>query len=422
MKKIILNTNYLNGKPNYDSYEDRIKQILLDMELNKDIPNKYLGWLELPTKYNKVEFTKIKSLGEEIYKKADAIVIIGIGGSYLGARSAIEALTFADENAPEVFYLGNNVNSSYLHTILNKLKKKKEIYVNVISKSGTTLEPALSFRIISEFLAKKYSSEDLKKRIIVTTDKHRGALKQLADEKDYETFVVPDNVGGRYSVLTAVGLLPMAMTGIDIEQIMKGAKKAQEEYSKEISNNDCYKYAINRNYLYEKEGKKIEILATYNPFMIQVAEWWKQLFGESEGKEGKALFPASVNYTMDLHSLGQYIQDGERDIFETVLSIEKESFEILVPGDKNDLDGLGYLELAEFSNIESKIQEAVIRAHTSGNVPNMVINIPELNPYYIGQLFYFFQKSCAISAYLLDLNPFNQPGVEEYKKEMKKVL
>ena len=420
MTKITLNDQYLESKPNYEEYAEKIQEIVGQMEDRKNSPEEYLGWLDLPSQYDEEEFARIKTLGADIYKKADAVVVIGIGGSYLGARSAIEALTFSDDNAPEIYYLGTNVNASYLQNILNKLEGK-EVYVNVISKSGTTLEPALSFRIIREFLKESYGAENLQERIIITTDKEKGALKDLADREGYETFIVPDNVGGRYSVLTAVGLLPMAMAGINIEEAMQGAQEAQQECSKSLVENDCYKYAINRHILYQ-EGKKIEILASYNPFLEQTAGWWKQLFGESEGKEGKGIFPAAVNYTTELHSLGQYIQEGERQIFETVLNIENDSNEIIVPAAESDADNLNYLADKKISVIEGVIQEAVIKAHTKGGVPNLVINIPELNAHYLGQLYYFFEKACAISANLLGVNPFNQPGVEAYKKEMTKLL
>jgi glucose-6-phosphate isomerase len=420
MTKITLNDQYLENKPNYEEYTEKIQEIVGQMENKKNSPEEYLGWLDLPSQYDKEEFARIKTLGADIYNKSDAVVIIGIGGSYLGARSAIEALTFSDNNAPEIYYLGTNVNASYLQNILNKLEGK-EVYINVISKSGTTLEPALSFRIIREFLKESYGAENLQERIIVTTDKEKGALKDLADRENYETFIVPDNVGGRYSVLTAVGLLPMAMAGINIDEVMQGAQESQQECRKPLIENDCYKYAINRHVLYQ-EGKKIEILASYNPFLEQTAGWWKQLFGESEGKEGKGIFPAAVNYTTELHSLGQYIQEGERHIFETVLNIENESDGIVVPAAESDADNLNYLADKKISVIEDVIQEVVIKAHTQGGVPNLVINIPELNAHYLGQLYYFFEKACAISANLLGVNPFNQPGVEAYKKEMTKLL
>ena len=418
MKKIILNDSYLVDKPEYEKYEEQIKKIAEGMENKKNEPDEYLGWLDLPTDYDKEEFARIKILGEKIYKEADAVVVVGIGGSYLGARSAIEALTFVDKNAPEIYFLGVNVNASYLQNILEKLKGKN-VYVNVISKSGTTLEPALSFRLVVELLKK--DGKNLQEKIIVTTDESKGALKELAEREEYETFTVPDNIGGRYSVLTAVGLLPMAMMGINIDEIISGAQAGQKEYSKSLEDNDCYKYAINRHYFYE-QGKKIEILASYNPFLGQLAGWWKQLFGESEGKEGQGIFPVSVDYTTDLHSLGQYIQEGERHLLETVLSIENKNKEIIVPNSESNLDGLNYLAGQKFSDIESKIQEAVIKAHTEGGVPNLVINVPEVSAYYLGQLYYFFEKACAISAYLAGVNPFNQPGVEAYKKEMAKLL
>ncbi len=420
MQKITLDDKYLEEIPQYGKYEERINEIVQRMESERNNPEKFLGWLALPEKYDREEFTRIQKLGEKIYNQADAIIIIGIGGSYLGARSAIEALTFSDSKAPEIYYLGINVNASYLENILEKLKGKS-VYVNVISKSGATLEPALSFRVVKNFLRDEYGAENLAERIIVTTDKEKGALRVLAEKEGYEAFVVPNDIGGRYSVLTAVGLLPMAMAGIDIEKMIEGAQGAQKEYSKPLMENDCYKYAINRYELYQ-QGKKIEILASYNPFLGELTEWWKQLFGESEGKEGKGIFPASVKYTTELHSLGQYIQEGERHLFETVLHIENKAGEIIIEKNENNLDQLNYLSGQKISTIESTIQEAVIRAHTKGGVPNLVVNIPKLDAYYLGQLYYFFEKACAVSANLLGVNPFNQPGVEAYKKEMVELL
>lgn len=389
----------------------------------------FLGWLELPTNYDKEEFERIKKAGKKIQKDSDVLVVIGIGGSYLGARAVIDSLTHSFYNSmpegkrktPQIVYAGCNLSPVYLNDLL-EFVENKDISINVISKSGTTTEPAIAFRIFREVLETKYGAKEARKRIYVTTDKAKGALKTLADNEGYETFVIPDNVGGRYSVLTAVGLLPITAAGINIDKLMKGAKAAQDKYSDpDVKYNDCYKYAVVRNLLYRSD-KKIEILANYEPKLHYFTEWWKQLYGESEGKELKGIFPAGVDLTTDLHSMGQYIQEGERHLMETVLKINKNSSEIVIQADAENLDGLNYLTGKTLGYVNSKAMEGTVLAHVSGNVPNMMIEIDELNEENMGELIYFFEKACAMSGSLLGVNPFNQPGVEEYKKNMFKLL
>ncbi len=374
----------------------------------------YTDWLELPLNYNKEEFEKIKNVSSKIKDAADVLIVIGIGGSYLGARSALEMLK---HNDMEVYFAGNNISSTYLNNLINAVKDK-EIAVNVVSKSGKTLEPAVAFRIFKKLLEEKYGKKEAGKRIIATTDEDKGALKKLADIEGYETFIVPDGIGGRYSVLTPVGLFPMAAAGIDIDEVMEGAKKGYYEYKEEkFENNSSYQYAAIRNILYSK-GKTLELLVNYEPDLKYFAEWWKQLYGESEGKDGKGIFPASVNFSTDLHSLGQYIQDGLRNLFATTLWIEKSNHILQIPETDENLDGLNYLAGRDLHEINEKACEGTIMAHTEGGVPNLKISIPEINPYYYGQLVYFFEKACAVSGYILGVNPFNQPGVEAYKKNM----
>ncbi|NMB45410.1 MAG: glucose-6-phosphate isomerase [Firmicutes bacterium] len=378
----------------------------------------YLGWLELPRNYDREEFARIKDTAAEIRANADAFVVIGIGGSYLGARAAIEMLTppFSDKQVP-VYFVGNSLSSSYIADLLVMLETKN-VYLNVISKSGTTTEPALSFRIFRDFVEKKYGKADAQKRILATTDRSRGALKQMADVEGYRTFVIPDDIGGRYSVLTAVGLLPMAVAGIDIDDVLGGAEAAVQYYSSpQLKSNPCYQYAAVRNCLHRK-GKLIEILVTYEPALHYLAEWWKQLFGESEGKDHKGLFPASVDFTTDLHSLGQYIQDGLRILMETVIHVEHPKADIAIAGDTEDSDGLNYLAGKTVNYVNHKAFEGTLLAHNDGGVPSVVVEVPQLNEFHFGQLVYFFEKACAISGYLLGVNPFDQPGVEAYKRNM----
>ena len=382
----------------------------------------FLGWVELPLNYDKEEFERIKNAAMRIREKSEALIVIGIGGSYLGARAVIEALTHSfnnnlssdKRNVPAVYFVGNNISSTYLADLMD-LIADKDISVNVISKSGTTTEPAIAFRVFKEYMENKYGKEEARERIFVTTDKAKGALKGLATDEGYETFVVPDDVGGRFSVLTAVGLLPIAASGIDIEELMRGARTARHEYM--ALDNDCYKYAAIRNALYRK-GKTIEVMVNYEPRMHFFTEWFKQLYGESEGKDQKGIFPAGVDNSTDLHSMGQYIQDGRRDVFETVINIEKPRTEYVVPNDENNLDGLNFLTGKTLDFVNKKAFLGTVLAHVDGGVPNLIINVPEINEFYLGKLIYFFEKACGISGYLLGVNPFNQPGVEAYKKNM----
>lgn len=387
--------------------------------------NDYLGWIDLPTNYDKEEFTRIQKCAEKIKSDSDVLLVIGIGGSYLGAKAAIDAFTHSFYNSlskqqrktPQIIFVGNNISSTYMRDVMDVLDGK-DFSINVISKSGTTTEPALAFRIFRKLLEEKYGVEEARKRIYATTDKARGALKTVADEKGYETFVIPDDVGGRYSVLTAVGLLPIAVSGANIEELMKGAKKAQEDFSKsELEENPAYQYAAVRNILYNK-GKTIELLINYEPSLQYFSEWWKQLFGESEGKDQKGIYPSSANFSTDLHSLGQYIQEGRRDLFETVIHVEKPRHELTIEEESNDLDGLNYLAGQTVDFVNKKAFEGTLLAHTDGGVPNLVVSIPEINEYTFGYLVYFFEKACAMSGYLLGVNPFDQPGVEAYKVNM----
>ena len=385
----------------------------------------FLGWVNLPTNYDKEEFNRIKKSAKKIQSDSDYLVVVGIGGSYLGARAVIEALnnnftnfmSKEEHKLPKIIFAGNSISSTYLSELVDFLKDK-EFSINVISKSGTTTEPAIAFRVLKELLENKYTKEIAKTRIYATTDKSRGALKTLADKEGYETFVVPDNVGGRYSVLTAVGLLPIAVSGIDIDCIMKGAKDAQDEFAKtDIMQNDAVLYAIMRNILYRK-GKSIEILVNYEPQMMFFNEWFKQLYGESEGKDQKGIFPASVVFSTDLHSMGQFIQDGSRNIFETVINIGKPKSDIVIKSDEQDLDGLNYIAGKTLDFVNNKAMDATMLAHIDGGVPNFVVNIESLNGYNLGYLIYFFEYACGVSGYINSVNPFDQEGVEDYKKNM----
>jgi glucose-6-phosphate isomerase len=387
--------------------------------------SEFLGWVDLPVNYDKSEFARIKKAAERIRKSSEVLIVIGIGGSYLGARAAIEMLSHSfynslsseKRNSPAIFFAGNNISSTYMADLIDTIEGK-DFSVNVISKSGTTTEPAIAFRIFKGLLEKKYGKEGAKERIFATTDKAKGALKVSADAQGYETFVIPDDIGGRFSVLTAVGLLPIAAAGLDIDEMMKGAADASLEYSNEDLNvNDCYKYAAARNALYRK-GKVTEILVNYEPALQYFGEWWKQLYGESEGKDQKGIFPAAVNFSTDLHSMGQYIQEGVRNIFETVINVEKPRREVVVQEASEDLDGLNFLAGKTMDFVNKKAFQGTVLAHNDGDVPNIVLNIPSLTAYNFGYIVYFFEKSCAISGYLSGVNPFNQPGVEAYKKNM----
>lgn len=386
----------------------------------------FLGWVDLPVNYDKEEFARIKAAAEKIKNLCDVFVVIGIGGSYLGARAAIEfskspLYNNLAKDTPDIYFAGNSISSSALSDIL-RICEGKNVCVNVISKSGTTTEPAVTFRIFRELLEKKYGEEGARERIFVTTDKARGKLKEFSTDKGYETFVVPDDVGGRYSVLTAVGLLPIAVAGIDIDKMMKGAADAREKYSNcDIETNDCLRYAAIRNILYNK-GKAVEILVAYEPSVQMFCEWWKQLYGESEGKDNKALYPSSVIFSTDLHSLGQYIQEGRRTMFETVLDFKTSVDTVVIPDDPNNIDGLNFLSGKELHDVNRMAMTGTLFAHNDGDVPNVVIEVDERSEYSFGYLVYFFELACAVSGYMLGVNPFDQPGVEAYKKNMYALL
>ena len=387
--------------------------------------NDFLGWIDLPVDYDKEEFARIKEAAEKIKGDSEVLLVIGIGGSYLGARAAIEFLRHNFYNmvskeirkTPEIYFVGNSISSTYLKHLIDVIGER-DFSVNIISKSGTTTEPAIAFRVFKGMLEKKYGKEEAAKRIYATTDKARGALKNLSTEEGYETFVVPDDVGGRFSVLTAVGLLPIAVSGADIDRLMEGAAAARESaLNAPYEENDAVLYAAIRNILHRK-GKAVEILANYEPSLHYVSEWWKQLYGESEGKDQKGIYPASVDLTTDLHSMGQFIQDGSRIMYETVLKVDESVEEIVIEEEPVDLDGLNYLAGKTVDFVNKSAMNGTILAHTDGEVPNLKVNIPAQDAYCLGQLFYFFEFACGISGYLLGVNPFNQPGVESYKKNM----
>ena len=404
--------------------ETEVKSAAQVLEEGTGEGNDFLGWLHLPTDYDKEEFDRIKKAAEKIKTDSDVLVVVGIGGSYLGARAAIEFLSHSFANklskeqrkAPEIYFAGNSISGTYLAHLIEVIGDR-DFSVNVISKSGTTTERAIAFRIFKEMLEKKYGKEGARERIYATTDAAKGALKKLATEEGYESFVIPDNVGGRFSVLTAVGLLPIAAAGISIDDLMAGAREAENDYKAEFKENDCYKYAAMRNLLY-RNGKAVEMLINYEPKVHYIAEWWKQLYGESEGKDGKGLFPASVDLSTDLHSMGQYIQDGERLMFETLIDIAAPDTDMVIPFDEADLDGLNYIAGKGMNFVNQKAMQGTQLAHVDGDVPNIRISMPKMDAFSLGYLFYFFEKSCGISGYLLGVNPFNQPGVEAYKKNM----
>jgi len=387
--------------------------------------NDFLGWLELPENYDKAEFDRIKKAAEKIKSDSDLLIVVGIGGSYLGARAVIEALRHSFYNCvdksvrktPEIYFAGNSISSTYLMDLIDVIGDR-DFSINIISKSGTTTEPAVAFRVLKELCEKKYGKEGAKQRIYATTDKARGALKNLCNEEGYETFVIPDDVGGRFSVLTAVGLLPIAVSGADIDALMAGAKEGMDEYAcPDLDKNMCYQYAAIRNVLYNK-GKAIEMLVNYEPCLHFMSEWFKQLYGESEGKDQKGIFPAAADFSTDLHSMGQYVQDGRRILFETVLNVVNPRRDFALQADDKNVDGLNFLAGKTMNFVNQKAFEGTILAHTDGSVPNLVLNIESLNEFALGKLIYFFEKACAISGYLLGVNPFNQPGVEAYKKNM----
>ncbi|MBR7071323.1 MAG: glucose-6-phosphate isomerase [Clostridia bacterium] len=398
---------------------DAAHQMLRD---RNGLGNDFLGWIDLPVNYDKEEFARIKTAAEKIRQDTDVLIVIGIGGSYLGARAAIEFLkgpyyNALTDGAPEIYFAGNSISGSNLSDLL-KICEGKRVSVNVISKSGTTTEPAVAFRVFRRYLEERYGEQEAASRIYCTTDKARGTLKQLADEKGYQTFVVPDDVGGRFSVLTAVGLLPIAAAGADIQKLMDGAAAAREDYDiPDLEKNPCYAYAAYRNAFYRK-GKAVELLVSYEPRFTMMSEWFKQLYGESEGKDHKGLFPASVTFSTDLHSMGQYIQDGSRMLFETVVTIGDNGSDVIIEAEESNGDGLNFLAGKPMSFVNEKAFEGTVLAHTDGGVPNLVIQIDRADEENLGRLIYFFEKACAVSGYLLGVNPFDQPGVESYKKNM----
>ena len=424
---IRLNEKYLKGfvtEAELDTVKEDTAKAVKALSERSGAGNDYLGWIDLPVNYDKAEFAAIKKAAVKIKKSCDVFVVIGIGGSYLGARAAIEFIKSPlynnmKKDTPDIYFAGNGLSGTALEELLS-ICEGKDICVNVISKSGTTTEPAIAFRVFRDLLEKKYGEEGAKERIFATTDKAKGSLKTLATEKGYETFVVPDDVGGRYSVLTAVGLLPIAVAGCDIDALMKGAADAREAYNGKTGT-DCERYAIIRNCLHRK-GKDIEILACYQSFFTMTAEWWKQLYGESEGKDGKGIYPASVIFSTDLHSMGQMIQEGKRNIFETVVDIKNTGATVTVPSDEANLDGLGFIAGQSLDSVNFKAFQATALAHCDGGVPNIVLELDEKSEYDFGYMVYFFEMACAISGYTLGVNPFNQPGVESYKKNMYALL
>ena len=425
-----LNFNYQFAKNFFN--ENELRQIKPYVELANEVltsksgaGSDFLGWVDLPENYDKDEFARIKKAAEKIKNDSEVLIVIGIGGSYLGAKAAIEFLSHSFYNnlpkdkrkTPEIYFAGTNMSGVYLQHLI-EVVGDRDFSVNVISKSGTTTEPAIAFRVFKKMLEEKYGKEEAAKRIYATTDKEKGALKTLATAEGYETFVVPDNVGGRFSVLTAVGLLPIAAAGINIDDLMAGAKDAMNDFAnKNMDENQALQYAAIRNILHRK-GKDLELMVNYEPRVHYLAEWWKQLFGESEGKDGKGLYPTSADFSADLHSLGQYIQEGKRLFFETVVSIGKPEVEFVIESDKDNLDGLNFIAGKTLDYVNKKATDGVILAHIDGNVPNLGVNIPEATPYHLGYTFYFFEKACGVSGYLLGVNPFDQPGVEAYKKNM----
>ena len=418
-------TRYLDAfisKEEYDAIAPQVKAAHETLHSGNGQGNDFLGCVDLPVNYDKEEFARIKKAAEKIRSNSDVFVVIGIGGSYLGARAAIEFLKSDRYNdlakdTPAIYYCGNSISSSSLAELIT-LCEGKDVSINMISKSGTTTEPAIAFRVFRELLEKKYGKEGAKERIFCTTDRAKGTLKQLADREGYETFVVPDDVGGRYSVLTAVGLLPIAVCGADIDALMQGAAEARDLYKDpDLEKNDCYRYAAVRNILLRK-GKSVEIMVSYEPCYAMMNEWWKQLYGESEGKDHKGLFPASVIFSTDLHSMGQFIQDGSRILFETVMQFEKPKHEITIGFDPENVDGLNFLQGKTMSYVNRKAFEGTVLAHADGGTPSGVITAPDFSENTLGHIIYFFEKACAISGYMLAVNPFNQPGVESYKKNM----
>lgn len=420
-----LNSKYLSsfiGEHEYSAIQPAVTAAHETLKAKNGPGSDFLGWVNLPEAYDKEEFGRIKAAAEKIKKNSEVLIVIGIGGSYLGARAAIEALKSSLYNSlkkdtPDIYFIGNTISPTYLNEVIS-LVEGRDFSVNVISKSGTTTEPALAFRVFKKLLEERYGIEGAKERIYATTDKARGTLKELSDKMGYETFVIADDIGGRFSVLTAVGLLPIAVAGCDIDALMAGAREAMNSFNDpDISKNDCYKYAAIRNILYRK-GKAAEMLVSYEPSFAMMNEWFKQLFGESEGKDGKGLYPTSAVFSTDLHSLGQFIQDGSKVLFETVVNIGKAQKDFYIDADPANMDGLNFLSDQNMSVVNRKAFEGTILAHTEGGVPNVILEVPELNETELGFMIYFFEKACAISGYMLGVNPFDQPGVESYKKNM----
>lgn len=421
--------NSFVGKEEIENIRPLVERSHHLLEEKTGAGSKYLGWMDLPGQISKEELKRINKVAEKIKNNSDIFIVIGIGGSYLGARACIEALSHSFYNqlpdnkrkTPAIYYAGHHVSGTYLRDLLD-LIEGKDISLNVISKSGTTTEPAIAFRILKDYMEKRYGKKEARSRIFITTDGEKGALKSLAEDEGYESFIIPDDIGGRYSIFTPVGLLPIAVAGLDIESLIEGARSGQKEYGQvDMDKNISYQYAAIRNILYGK-GKNIEILANYKPQLHFLSEWWKQLFGESEGKDGKGIFPAAVSFTTDLHSMGQLIQDGRRNIFETVINVEEAKKDMLLEADKENLDGLNYLAGKSLDFVNKKAFEGTLKAHVKGGVPNIVINLPRLDEFYFGKLIYFFKKGCALSGYLMGVNPFDQPGVEEYKRNMFQLL
>ncbi|MDE7294193.1 MAG: glucose-6-phosphate isomerase [Oscillospiraceae bacterium] len=424
MSYLKLNTKYLEGFVSAEEMENIKPQAELAAKTLSErtgAGNDFLGWIDLPVDYDKDEFARIKAAAEKIRNNSEVLIVIGIGGSYLGARAAIELMKSPlynnlKKDTPDIYYVGNSISPTYLNEIIS-LVEGRDFSVNVISKSGTTTEPALAFRVFRELAEKRYGKDGARERIFATTDKARGTLKELSDKEGYETFVIADDVGGRYSVLTAVGLLPIAVAGCDIDAVMAGAAKAREELAADFDNNDCYKYAAIRNILARK-GKSVEILVSYDPCFAMMAEWFKQLFGESEGKDNRGIYPSSCIFSTDLHSMGQFIQDGSRVMFETVVDIKKPKKDFFLENDEANLDGLNFLTNQNMSVVNRRAFEGTVLAHTEGGVPNMVLELEDTSEAAFGYMVYFFEKACAVSGYMLGINPFNQPGVESYKKNM----
>ena len=431
MKKITLDDQYASRfieNSEVLAIQAEVEKAAALLESQTGPGNDFLGWLDLPVDFDKAEFQAIKTASDRIRNQSEVLIVIGIGGSYLGAKAALSFLlpTFYNEMpadqrpGPAIYFAGTNLSGTALEDLM-ALVEGRDFSINVISKSGTTTEPAIAFRLLKRRLEEQYGREGAKDRIYATTDKSKGALRTLADQEGYATFVVPDNVGGRFSVLTAVGLLPLAVAGVNLDELMEGAAAGRMESQKPFDDNDCYHYVALRNILYRK-GKAIEMLISYEPRLTYMAEWWKQLYGESEGKEGKGIFPAAASFTADLHSLGQYIQEGERHLFETLLTIESPGSALKITSDEQNLDGLNYLAGRSVDEVNEKAAEGTLMAHVDGGVPNLIIRIPEASAFYLGYLFYFFEKACAVSGYVLGVNPFDQPGVEAYKRNMFRLL